>query len=81
MDGQTMPHRISSEDLSRALQEVSEIQVAGHFGKGYRVSVKYNAVEQVWKVYDHGELVGTALGPDAAADMYNAVRPRSEVSR
>lgn len=68
------PH-ITPERLTDALAEVSEITVAGHYGEGYRVEIKYDAFTQVWNVYDHGE-VTTALTPERAAELFNAARPR-----
>lgn len=76
----TRTNYLTAELLTDALAEVSEIQVVGEWGSGHARVIKYDAWTQVWNVYDHGELMTTALTPERAVEIYNSIRPRA-VSR
>lgn len=71
-----MQNLITGEDLETYLAQVSEIVIAGEYGKGYHREVKYHAPSCEYRVYDHHELNLATSDPAAAATEFNGIRPQ-----
>lgn len=70
-----MSNLITGEDLEKYLAQMSEIVIAGEYGRGYHREVKFHASTGEYRVYDHHELNLATKDASVAATEFNGIRP------